>query len=102
MKNNVLAGFIAVAFVAPAALAGDKVNVSYEGNSARMDVGDLKTTSVCSLKQQVAKKFGLKLKKFDLKKKHGTRLSADKTLYGAGVRNHNALEAKAVNHSSQC
>jgi len=102
MKKIFLAAALAAAFIAPAAMAGDKVKVEYNGNSERMDVVDLKTTSVCSLKQRVATEFGLKMKKFDLHKKHSPKLNGDKTLHGAGVNNQNTLTVKEVNHSFQC
>jgi len=102
MKKLVLAAAIAATLIAPAAMAGDKVKVEFGGNSERMDVGDLKTTAVCSVKQRVAGMFGLKMNRFNLHKKHGVKLNEDKTLYGAGVRNQNALTVKEVSHSSQC
>jgi len=102
MRNKIMVAAIASALAAPAAFAGDKVDIEFAGNKERMDVGDLKTMSVCSLKQRIAKKFDLKIKKFDLKRKHGVKLNADKTLYGAGVRNYNRLEIISVNHSFQC
>lgn len=93
---------IAAALLAPAAMADDVVNVEYGGNSERMTVGDVKSTSVCTLKQQVAAKFGLKMTKFDLRRKGGTMLQESKTLYGSGVRNHTKLTVKEVSYSSQC
>lgn len=102
MNKMVLVAALATAVIAPAAIAGDKVKVEFNGNSERMDVGDLKTTSVCALKQRVAAKFDLKMKKFDLHKKHSTKLNGDKTLHGAGVNNQNTLTIKEVNHSYQC
>lgn len=102
MKKKILAGFITAMVLSGAALAGDKVNIEFAGNTERMDVGSLKSTGVCALKQRVAAKLGLKIKKFDIKKKHNATLRTGKTLYDAGVRNHNALTVHEVHHSTQC
>jgi len=102
MKKLVLTAALAAVIAAPAAMAGDKVNVVYGSGSERFDVDDLKTISVCALKQRLASKYDIDVKKFDLKKKGGAKLHEDKTLYGAGVRNYNNLEMKEVSRSHQC
>ena len=81
--------------------AGDKVNVEFAGTAERLDVGDVKKTSVCMLKDLVANRFDLNAKKFDLVKS-GVKLRDDKTLYGVNVRNYNKVQVKEVSYSSQC
>lgn len=100
MRKAILSAAILMA-VTPALAAGDKVNVEYNGMKERFDVGDLKTTAVCAFKQRVASKFGLSMKKFDLKKS-GVKLSGSKTLKGASVNNHNKLDVVTVSSSFQC
>tara|TARA_R110002072_G_scaffold258368_1_gene417048 strand:- start:553 stop:858 length:306 start_codon:yes stop_codon:yes gene_type:complete len=101
MKNVIIGCVLCLALGVPV-MAGDKVRVSYEGEEQRIDVGDIKLTSVCSLKQKIADMYGLKNRDFDLKKL-GYKLSEDKTLYAANVRNNNALQIVPVSSGSyQC
>jgi len=101
MKKIILTAVLAATLVAPAAFAGDKLDIEFNGSKERIDVDDVKTASVCTVKQRAAAMFGLKMKKFDLQRNRAT-LNEDKTLYAAGVRAYNKLTVKEVNYSSQC
>lgn len=101
MKKMILSAVLAATVLAPAAVAG-KVYVKYNGSKESLEIGDVKQTQVCSFKQELADRYGLKMKQFDLKRS-STVLKEGVSLYDAGVRtNQNLHIVKRVTSSHQC
>ena len=73
--------------------------VEYDGRQERLRRIDLEATSVCAMKAQVARLFGLEMREFDLKR-GDRRLRADKTLREDYIAAGNTLKVQVTDRAS--
>lgn len=100
--RNVMTFVAAAVLMSTSALAGnDYVYVEFNDEKERLSRLDLKTMSVCSLKQQVAEMFDLQIRKFELKT-GGRRLRDDRTLDGDAVYSGRTIDVVEMSSSFQC
>lgn len=106
MKRLILAVMVAgvglVPLLAPAAVGLPiDIYVVHRGEKHKLRDIDADSMSICSLKQRLAKRFGLEMRNFDLMNYAGP-LDDTRTVAGAYIMGESVLQINDGVYSSQC